>query len=123
MEPAGVPPLDQLQVYASRRYDRFDEFPLGFVARIDAVTFVFAGAAVYVPTMSAVPAARLIFVRPNPVTFAGAVTTLIAVSGAPEATAIGIVKGTLRSTPAYCPDVQVGTAANAGVTPTTVTNR
>ena len=41
------------------------------------------------------------FVSPNPVVFAGAVTTLIAVSGVPARTATGIVNGTFRSTPMY----------------------
>ena len=93
--------------------------PLEFVALIFAVTALPLGAAVYVPTMSAVPAVRFTFASAKPVTFAGAVLTVIAVNGAPLATAIGIVNGTFCNTPAYNPLVHVGVAANAGSAPKT----
>ena len=91
----------QLHVYASSANDEFEELPLVLVARIAAVTVAPLGYAVYVPTMSAVPAVRLMFESANPLVLAGAVITLIAVSGAPAETAIGIVNGTPFSTPMY----------------------
>jgi hypothetical protein len=113
---AGEPPLAQLHEYASIVKVPV-AVPLEFVALIFAVTVVFAGAAVYVPIMSAVPAVRLMFANPKPETFApGAVFTVIAVSGAPLVTAIGIVNGTFCNTPMYVLPGHTGVAANDGIT-------
>src|SRR5215831_9333104 len=68
--------------------------------------------------MSAVPAVRLMFVNPNPLTLApGAEFTVIEVSGAPAVIAIGIVNGTFCKTPMYVLPGQVGAAANAASIP------
>ena len=65
----------------------------------------------------------MMFASAKPVVLAGAVITLIAVSGVPAVTAIGIVNGTFLSTPKYWPDGQVGTAAAAGAIPISPVNK